>query len=179
MDASASAANSVTERVREVATRVAVARGLELVHVEAAREGNNPVLRIFIDKPEGVTHADCSTVSEQVGAILDVEDLVASEYTLEVSSPGLERGLYNLADYERFAGRPARLRSRRAIDGQRNFRGHVVGVEEDKVIFDDRTAGRVLIPLDGVAKANLEIDTEAEFRRAKELEKHRQTEDID
>ncbi len=164
----------MVERVREVAERVARSHGLELVHVETARTGINPVLRIFIDKPEGVTHEDCSTMSEHVGTILDAEDFVASAYTLEVSSPGLERGLYKLADYERFAGRAARIKTRIAIDGQRNFRGSTIGVESDNVIFQDRTRGRVILPFAEIVKANLEIDTEEEFRRARELaEKNR------
>lgn len=174
MDATASTANSVVERVRIIAERVARSHGLEIVHVETARGGNDPVLRIFIDKPEGVTLGDCSTLSEHVGAILDVEDLVASAYTLEVSSPGLERGLYKLADYERFANRAARIKSRIAVDGQRNFRGSITGVEDDNVIFQDRTRGNVVLPFAEIVKANLEIDTEEEFRRAKELsEKNR------
>ncbi len=171
MDPSASTENSALERVREIAERVARSHGIEIVHLESAREGRNPVVRIFIDKPDGVTHADCSMVSEHVGAILDVEDFGATQYTLEVSSPGLERGLYKRADYERFAGRAARIRSRIQVGGQRNFRGHVVGIEGENVIFDDRTHGRVSIPLAEIVKANLEIDIEEEFRRAKELEK--------
>lgn len=173
MGVSASPENSMIERVREIAARVAVSHGLELVHVETAREGRNPALRIFIDKPEGVTHGDCSMMSEHVGAILDVEDFISSEYTLEVSSPGLERGLYSRGDYERFKGHAARIRSRAAIGGQRNFRGHIIGLEANNVIFDDRARGQVSIPLDQIVKANLEIDVEEEFRRAKEIEKQR------
>ena len=173
MDESVSGSKTIVERVREIAERVAASHNIELVHVETAREGRNPALRIFIDKPEGVTHQDCSTISEHLGAILDVEDFISNEYTLEVSSPGLERGLYSRADYERFKGQAARIRTRRGLNGQRNFHGHVVGVEGGDVMFEDRTRGLVSIPLEAIAKANLEIDTEAEFRRAKELEKQR------
>ena len=164
---------SIEERVREIVGRVAAERGLELVHTEVARNGRSTVVRIFIDKPGGVTHEDCSEVSLHVGTILDVEDFIPSAYTLEVSSPGLERGLYRREDYERFAGRAARLKSRVAVGGQRNFRGHLVGVEGGEVVFDDRTNGRVRVPLDGIVKANLEIDVEEEFRRAEEREKER------
>jgi ribosome maturation factor RimP len=163
-------AGSIAERVEQIAERVCVDNGLELVHAEVAGPEGKPILRIFIDKPGGVTHEDCATVSLHLGTILDVEDFIHSPYTLEVSSPGLERGLYKRADYERFAGSPARLRANRAINGQRNFRGRLVGLEGDQVIFDDKTSGRVLVPLAAVAKANLEIDVEAEFRRAKERE---------
>lgn len=162
---------SMEGRVREIAERVAADRGLELVHAEVAGGGRSPIIRIFIDKPEGVTHEDCSGVSHHLGTILDVEDFISSSYTLEVSSPGLERGLYKRADYERFAGRQARVKSRAPVNGQRNFAGRIEGVEGEFVLFDDKTNGRVRIPLADVAKANLEIDVEEEFRRAEERER--------
>ncbi len=165
---------SVEERVRKVAERVAAESGLELVNVEIGANGRSAVFRIFIDKPEGVTHEDCSAVSLHVGTILDVEDFINSAYTLEVSSPGLERGLYKREDYQRFAGHLAKIKSRNAVNGQRNFRGRIVGVEGDAIIFDDNTNGRVHVPLNGIAKANLEIDTEEEFRLAEERAKVKQ-----
>ena len=161
---------SIEERVREIAERVATDRGLELVHAEVAGPEGKPIVRIFIDKPEGVTHEDCSEVSLHVGTVLDVEDFIHSAYTLEVSSPGLERGLYKRADYERFAGRLARVKSRTPIDGQRNFRGRIVGLEDEHVVFDDKTSGQVRLPLEAIVKANLEVDVEEEFRRAKARE---------
>src|SRR5215212_11254398 len=95
---------SIEARVQELAERVAIDHGLELVHAEVAGPENKPIVRIFIDKPQGVTHDDCSSVSHHLGTVLDVEDFIHSAYTLEVSSPGIERGLYRPADYERFAG---------------------------------------------------------------------------
>ena len=163
-------AGSIEERVQEIAGRVAFDHGLELVHAEVAGPEGKPIIRIFIDKPEGVTHEDCAEVSLHVGTILDVEDFIHAAYTLEVSSPGLERGLYKLQDFERFAGSLAKMKTRGAINGQRNFRGRLAGLEGDKVIFEDRTSGRVRIPFEQVVKANLEIDVEEEFRRAKERE---------
>ncbi|HEV3471118.1 MAG TPA: ribosome maturation factor RimP [Pyrinomonadaceae bacterium] len=162
---------SVEERVREIAARAAAERGLELVHAEVSGGGRSPVVRVYIDKPGGVTHEDCSEVSHHIGAVFDVEDFISSSYTLEVSSPGLERGLYRREDYERFAGRPAKIKSRAPVNGQRNFTGRILGVEGDEVVFDDKTNGRVFIPLADVAKANLEIDVEEEFRRAEERER--------
>jgi ribosome maturation factor RimP len=159
-------AGSVEERVRAIAERVAIDHGLELVHAEVAGPENKPIVRIFIDKPAGVTHEDCSEVSFHVGTILDVEDFIHASYTLEVSSPGLERGLYKRADYERFTGSNAKLRTRRAINGQRNFRGALLGLEGDELLFEDRTNGHVRIPFDAIAKANLEVDMEQEFRKA-------------
>ena len=163
--------DSVEGRVREIAARAAAERGVELVHVEMARTGRLRTLRVFIDKPEGVTHEDCSLVSHHMSTVLDVEDFIHEPYNLEVSSPGLERGLYRREDYERFAGQLARMRSREAVDGQRNFRGRIVGVEGGEVVFDDVTTGRVLVPVASIVKANLEIDVEEEFRRAEQRER--------
>jgi ribosome maturation factor RimP len=158
--------DSIEARVQELAERVAIDHGLELVHAEVAGPDNKPIVRVFIDKPQGVTHDDCSEVSTHLGTVLDVEDFIHASYTLEVSSPGLERGLYKRADYERFAGSNAKMKTRQAINGQRNFRGQLLGVEGDEVIFDDRTNGRVQIPLDLITKANLEVDVTEELRRS-------------
>jgi ribosome maturation factor RimP len=158
---------SIEERVREIANRVAGDHGLELVHAEVSGPVGKPVVRIFIDKPEGVTHEDCAEVSLHAGTVLDVEDFIHSPYTLEVSSPGLERGLYKREDYERFAGSSARIKLRVPLNGQRNFRGRIVGIEDDRIAFEDKTSGPVLMPLSDVAKANLEVDVEEEFRKRK------------
>ncbi len=161
---------SISKRVEEIAERSCIDHGLELYHAEVAGPEGKPILRIFIDSPNGVTHDDCSAISLHVGTILDVEDFIHSPYTLEVSSPGLERGLYKREHYEAFVGEPAKLKSKVAVNGQRNFRGRIAGLDDKNVIFDDATSGRVKIPLDSIAKANLEIDVEAEFRRARERE---------
>jgi ribosome maturation factor RimP len=158
--------SSVADRVLAIAERVAIDHGLELVHAEVAGPDNKPIVRIFIDKPNGVTHKDCAEVSLHVGTVLDVEDFIHASYTLEVSSPGIERGLYKRSDYERFAGRPAKIRTRGPINGQRNFRGRLLGMDGEEVLFEDRTNGRVRVPVDSIAKANLELDVDEEFRRA-------------
>ena len=160
------ASSSVEDRVQAIAERVAIDHGLELVHAEVAGPDNKPIVRIFIDKPNGVTHQDCSEVSLHVGTVLDVEDFIHASYTLEVSSPGIERGLYKRQDYERFAGSLAKMRTRKPIDGQRNFRGRLLGIDGEDVLFEDRTSGRVKVPFEIIAKANLEIDVNAEFKRA-------------
>jgi len=161
---------SVVERVYQVAEQAAIDHGVELVHTEIAGPAGHPIVRVFIDKPGGVTHKDCSAVSIQIETVLDVEDFTHSAYTLEVSSPGMERGLYKPADYDRFAGSPAKIKTRVAINNQRNFRGRIVGIDHDKVVFDDRTSGRVVIEFESIAKANLEVDVESEFHRARERE---------
>jgi len=161
---------SVAERVRDIAEQVAVDHGLELVHAEVAGPDGRPIVRVFIDKPGGITHEDCSEVSLHLGTVLDVEDFIHSAYTLEVSSPGLERGLYKAADYERFAGSQAKIKLRTPLNGQRNFRGRIVGVDDQLVIFEDQTKGRVRLSIDGIVKANLEVDVDSEFHRARERE---------
>ena len=160
------ASSSVEERVRAIADRVAIDHGLELVHAEVAGPDNKPIVRVFIDKPNGVTHQDCAEVSLHVGTVLDVEDFIHASYTLEVSSPGIERGLYKLGDYDRFAGSLAKLRTRKPVNGQRNFRGRLLGIDGEDVLIEDRTSGRVTVPFETIAKANLEMDVNAEFKRA-------------
>lgn len=160
------ASSSVEDRVRAIAERVAIDHGVELVHAEVAGPENKPIVRVFIDKPNGVTHQDCSEVSLHVGTVLDVEDFIHASYTLEVSSPGIERGLYKRQDYERFAGSLAKLRTRKPINGQRNFRGRLLGVDGEDVLFEDRTSGQIRVALEIIAKANLEMDVDAEFKRA-------------
>ena len=161
---------SVVERVCQIAEQAAIDHGVELVHAEVAGPEGHPIVRVFIDKPGGVTHDDCSEISTQIGTVLDVEDFIHSAYTLEVSSPGLERGLYKPQDFDRFAGSAAKLKTRIAINNQRNFRGQIIGIEGGEVVFDDRTSGRVRVPFDSIVKANLEVDVESEFQRAREQE---------
>ena len=158
----------ITERVEKIAGNSVKDANLELVHVEIGGTGRKPTVRIFIDKPGGVTIEDCSAISLSVGKILDEEDFIPSAYTLEVSSPGLERGLYNLNDFQRFIGEKAKVKINEPINGQKNFRGKISAVENENVIFEDITSGMVNIPYRTVTKANLEIDFEEEFKKAKE-----------
>src|SRR5712691_10538875 len=97
------------EKIRAMVERVAVSEGLALVDVELKGGASNPLLRVYIDKPEGVTHADCQRVSEQLSVMFDVEDPFPASYVLEVSSPGLDRKLTKPSDYTHFVGRRARL----------------------------------------------------------------------
>ncbi|HEX8088982.1 MAG TPA: ribosome maturation factor RimP [Blastocatellia bacterium] len=146
------------DAIGSIIERVAAREGLEVVHWETVGPRNNFVLRIYIDKPGGVNHGDCETVSNQVGALLDVEDLIPNKYTLEVSSPGLERGLYKRADYERFAGQRVKLKTSEAINGQRNFRGRLLGIREDNISLDADVAGQIEIPYEQIVKANIEYE---------------------
>jgi len=106
-------------------------------------------------------------VSREVSELLDAEDLIESAYLLEVSSPGLERELYSLKDFERFAGNLARVKTTTAINGQKHFRGQILKVEGEEIFFHDRTSGEASFPYSAVAKANLEIDIDAELKRKK------------
>ena len=146
------------EAINEIIERVTAREGLELVHWETVGPRNHFVLRIFIDKLGGVTLGDCERVSNQVGVLFDVEDLIPNQYTLEVSSPGIERGLYKPADYERFSGSRVKLRTAAPINGQRNFKGKLLGISGDLVSLEADTAGRIDIPFEQIAKANIEYE---------------------
>jgi len=148
------------ERIREIAERVTRAEGLELVAVEWAGSPRQGVLRIFIEKPDGgLTHQHCQLVSEQVGTILDVEDLIPCHYVLEVASPGLDRKLYQPADYERFKGRriKVRLKQRSATLGKKTFEAHLLGYA-DGVVSLAVEAQEFRIPYADIAQANLVVE---------------------
>ena len=116
----------VTAKVQEIAERVGASEGLEVVEVQLLGGGGARVLRIFIDKPEGVTHADCEMISQNVGTILDVEDVIpGAHYTLEVSSPGVERKLTKPRDFERFVGKKVKVALRRADRESAPLHGHL------------------------------------------------------
>ena len=108
---------AVVEKIQAIAERVAASEGLEVVEVQLLGGGGTRVLRMFIDKPEGVSHADCELMSQQVGTILDVEDIIpGGKYTLEVSSPGVERKLTKAKDFERFTGHKIKVPLREPVD---------------------------------------------------------------
>ena len=157
-----------SEQIRTVAVRITEENNLEFVHSEVLGSKRNPIVRIYVDKPGGVTHQDCSTVSRQIEAVLDAEDYIGSAYTLEVSSPGLERELYSLKDFEKYVGSLARVKTNTPVDGQKNFRGRITAIKGEEIIFADKTSGEVRFPYSAVAKANLEIDLEEELRRSGE-----------
>ncbi len=153
----------VAARVKELAEPLATSLGLELVEVEYRQEGGRMVLRLFIDREGGVTLDDCAAVSRELAEILDVEDFIHSRYSLEVSSPGLDRPLRRAEDYQRFTGRLVKIRTFELLqddEGNRRktFTGELLGLEDDIVrlrLKEGQTAG---IPLEKVAKANLEFE---------------------
>ena len=159
------ATGDVLGQVRDAAARVAAGYGLEIFDVQFRREAPGMVLRVQIDRPgpaasaeESVSVEDCAHVSRDLSAILDVEDLVPTAYTLEVSSPGLDRPLRREDDYRRFAGRRAKIVMRAKVDGQGFFKGKLGGIDGTDVLIegDDRKTHRV--PLGLITRANLEVE---------------------
>jgi ribosome maturation factor RimP len=156
----------VKEAVRKVAERVTAGRGFELVDVEIKNAPGSRVVRLFVDKEGGIGLDDLQSVSEEVSAILDAEDQIATAYTLEVSSPGLDRPLRGEADYKRFAGKLARLSSYEPVDGRRQWTGRLVAVEDGDVVLTLPSEGDALcrIPLDKIAHGRLEVEFPAAGR---------------
>jgi ribosome maturation factor RimP len=152
-------AEPVASKIEEIAQRVAQPEGLEVVEVEVKGGGNQRFVRISIDKPEGVTHGDCEMVSQQVGTILDVEDVVpGGRYTLEVSSPGVERKLLKPEDYRRFQGKKARITLREPREGRRNWEGTLAGIEDGAVALEMQAGTTTRFPFDQIQKANLKFE---------------------
>jgi ribosome maturation factor RimP len=156
---------NVVEAVRAVASRVAASHGLEIFDVQFRREASGMVLRVRIDRPgpaatpeESVSVGDCVTVSRDLSAVLDVEDVVPTAYTLEVSSPGLDRPLRHADDYRRFAGRRAKIVMRDKVDGQGFFKGRLAGVEDHDVCIDADDGRRHRVPLNAITRGNLEVE---------------------
>ena len=149
----------VAAKIEEIATRVAESEGMELVEVEVKGGGQHRFVRISIDKPNGVTHGDCELISQQVGTILDVEDVVpGGRYTLEVSSPGVERKLLRPRDFERFQGQKARISLRDPVEGRRNWDGTLAGFENGVIALETAPGKTMHFPFDGVQKANLKFE---------------------
>ena len=155
----------VVEQVRTVAARVAASYGLDIFDVQFRREAAGMVLRIQIDRPgpaataeDSVSVEDCAAVSRDLSAVLDVEDIVPTAYTLEVSSPGLDRPLRTADEFRRFAGRRAKLVMRQAVDGQTFLKGRLGGVEGDRVVIDAEDRRRHLVPIGIIRRANLEVE---------------------
>jgi ribosome maturation factor RimP len=151
---------AVASKIEEIAQRVAEPEGLEIVEVEVKGGGGvHRLVRISIDKPEGVTHGDCELVSQQVGTILDVEDVLpGGRYTLEVSSPGIERKLLKPRDYQRFQGKKVKVSLRDPVEGRRNWEGTLAGFDEGGVTLETEPGKTRQFPLEQVQKANLKFD---------------------
>ena len=139
------------------------ADGIELVEIEFKFELGKWVLRLFVDSPSGVTLDDCVMVSRQISALLDVEDPIGQSYTLEVSSPGINRVLRKPADFERYAGSPVRIKTIAKIDGRRNFIGLLKGFRNSNIVVE-LDSGEVEISPQMIEKARLDLNPEMLFR---------------
>ncbi|MBI1896806.1 MAG: ribosome maturation factor RimP [Acidobacteria bacterium] len=150
---------AIATRVAEITGRVGRPKEIEAVDVELLGGGHARVLRIYIDKPGGVTHADCEYISQHVGTILDVEDVIpGGSYTLEVSSPGVERKLKRPADFQRFVGKKARVVLREPVENQRHWEGRLADFADGWITLEAETGKSVQFPVEQVAKANLKFE---------------------
>jgi len=153
------------EQIRAIAERVAAARGLEVWDIQSRRETSGHVVRVFIDRPgpaatadESVSIEDCEQVNREIGTILDVEDPLPFAYTLEVSSPGLDRPLRAVDDYRRFAGRLAKVVVSEPVDNQKAFEGRLRGVENDAVLLEAPNGRQHRLPVRLITRGRLEVE---------------------
>jgi len=153
----------VKEQVQEIAQPLLDSLGIELVELEFRKEGQGMVLRLFIDKPGGIMLDDCADVSRELSELLDVEEVIHCHYSLEVSSPGLNRPLTKAADYERYAGRLIKIRTFEMLtddagNRRKTFLGDLQGLKDGIVTLKLREGQTASLPLDKIAKANLEFE---------------------
>ena len=147
------------DQIHAIVERVAASSGLQVVEVELRGGGKSRMLRIFIDKPGGVTHEDCASVSREVSTIFDVEDAMpGGAYTLEVSSPGLDRKLFRAADFERFQGSRVKLTTKEPVNGNRHFEGRLEHFEAGRLTLDLAEARKKFRPKQGqIEKLEIEL----------------------
>jgi len=151
----------IVDRVRELLQPILEEGGFELVDVEFVREPVGWVLRIYADRPEGgITISDCQWISERIGTLLDVEDLIHHPYNLEVSSPGLDRPLKTRKDFERQKGIVIKIKTHQPMDNQRNFKGEVISTSDTGVtIHDVSRNAEVEIPYENIKSARVDLDS--------------------
>jgi ribosome maturation factor RimP len=146
---------------------IAVDEGLELLATEVVGSGPKSVLRLIVDSPDGVTLDQCSAVSRQASVLLDVEDPIKHAFTLEVSSPGLDRKLYSESDYTRFSGERVTVRMQPSYREHRVLTGELGGIEDGVVIVADDAGGVVRLPLEQVFETRIEVDWDAIMKEGK------------
>lgn len=136
---------------------VVTGMGFELVEIEYQPHPKNGVLRLYIDKESGILIEDCSDVSQQISALIDVEDPISGHFNLEVSSPGLDRPIRKIEDFQRFSGEVVKIKTGMAFEGQRNFKGRLQGVNDNQVVIECEDK-EVQLPVTAIAKARLVPD---------------------
>jgi ribosome maturation factor RimP len=150
---------TLLERVTAIAERAAKREGLEVWDVEVAGAGRGRIVRIYLDKPEGVTLDDCELISQQVGTVLDVEDVIPDQhYNLEVSSPGVERRLLKLEHFTRFTGEKVRLALREPIENRRRWEGTLRGMEDGIILVETADGVSLRLRMEQIEKANLKFE---------------------
>jgi len=149
---------AILSKIEAIAERVAEPEGIEIVEIELKGGGKNRFLRISIDKPEGVTHGDCELISHQVGTILYVEDVVPGAYTLEVSSPGVERKLQKYKDFERFIGKKIKAILREPVENSRSWEGTLASCADGLIHLEVAGGKTIQFPFDQIEKANLKFE---------------------
>ncbi len=145
------------ERVKGLIWPVIKAVGMDIESIKLAKMGRKYLLRVFIERESGVTLDDCESVSREIGAVLDVDDLIPYSYVLEVSSPGLDRPLKNPTDFKRFAGRTARIVTSMPIENQTFFIGEIVEAGDVEVVMLLSKGRKVTIPYKDISRARLEV----------------------
>lgn len=143
--------------------------GYEFVGLEHGSNPKNPVLVVYIDKPDGIAVEDCERVSREAAALLDVEDPIPGHYNLEISSPGLDRPLFTLEQFDQFSGEQARVTLYAPQDGRRKFKGEILGTEGDQVKLN-QDGLEVLLELGNIARARLVPDYDNLFLKREEAE---------
>jgi ribosome maturation factor RimP len=149
---------SLEARIAGLAEQIAASMGMEIVLLEIKGEGNSSILRTYIDQPSGITLDDCERFSKRFSVALDVEDWIPFSYVMEISSPGVNRPLVKEADFQRFCGKNAKVRTRLPIEGQRSLKGRLAGVIEGKLTLEVSQEKRVVIALTDIEKASLIAD---------------------
>lgn len=156
---------SIEGKIKEIAAQAAEANSVEFVHCEVVGAKRNMTVRVYIDKPGGVTVEDCAEVSRRMDETLDADDLIPTAYLLEVSSPGLERELYSLEDFKKFTGQKVKVKLSAAVGGQKVFIGQITGTNGTDVLLKEKSKDEVRVPYGQIVKANLRVDLEQEFKK--------------
>ena len=149
---------AILQKAEAILEPLLKAEGLSLVDIEYKWERGGWILRVLIDKKQGITLDDCAQVSREFGQLLDVENTIPTSYRLEVSSPGLDRPLKKMEDFVRYTGRRVRIKTKDPVSGRRNFKGDLLGCIEGKVMVKVEGSEVFTIPLSSILKANLELE---------------------
>lgn len=151
--------------IREIAEAACSAKGVEFVHLELAGSKKSFTVTVYIDKEGGVSVEDCAEVSREIESAMDADDLISSAYVLEVSSPGLERGLYSMTDFEKFAGRLVKVKFLEPVNERKSVKGVISSAENGEIVITAKGLGDLRFKYENVSKANLQVDLSEEFKK--------------